>query len=96
MCLGAALGLDGSMAAGLPPYARLLAAGQRGRELLRDMEHVATIPVVTKPASVKHVGAEAEQVFALGASAHDMYTLLYARREDRIAGQDWRTGPKIV
>lgn len=96
MCLCAALGINKGMADGNPPYARLLAANEKGCDFLRNIDKKSTISVVNKPASVKHLGREAENVFALGASAHDMYTLLYSSQEDRKAGQDWRTGPKIV
>ena len=96
MCLCAALGLSKGMSDGQPPFARLLAANARGRSYLRRIDGKTTIPVVTKPAAVKYLEPAARQVFALGASAHDMFTLLYSRTEERTAGQDWRTGPKIV
>ncbi len=96
MCLCAALGVKKGMSGGLPPYARLLAANNRGREYLRNIDNKTTISVVTKPAHVKHLGPEARELFALGASAHDLFTLLYSSQKDRLAGQDWKTGPKIV
>ena len=96
MCLCAALGIKKDMAQGLPDYARLLAATERGRKYLRDIDNLSTISVVTKPASVRHLGVGAQELFALGASAHDLFTLLYPAKEERKAGQDWRIGPKIV
>ena len=96
MCLAAALGIDASMAAGEPPYIRVLAANEKGRAYLRQAAGKTTIPVVTKPAAVKDLGARAEAMFAAGASAHDLYTLSFLSIEDRKGGSDWRTGPKIV
>ncbi len=96
MCLCAALGVEKGQANGLSPYARLLAANGRGRKYLREIANKTTISVVTKPAHVRYLGSEARALFALGASAHDMFTLLYSGREGRLAGEDWKTGPQIV
>lgn len=96
MCFAAALGLDKNMAEGLPPYARLLAGTEKGRAYLGGMRGKTTIPVVTKPAAVKDIGDEALKVFALGASAHDMYSLMFLADSDKKCGSDWRCGPKFV
>ena len=96
MCMAAALGIDAGLAAGEPPYIRVLAANEKGRAYLRQLGGKTTIPVVTKPAAVKHLGTRAEAMFAVGASAHDLYTLSFLSIEDRKGGSDWRTGPKIV
>ena len=96
MCMAAALGIDTAMTKGEPPYARVLAADEKGRAFLRQTAGKTTIPVVTKPASVRQLGARAEAMFAAGASAHDLYTLTFLSIADRKGGSDWRTGPKIV
>lgn len=96
MCMAAALGIDAAMTKGEPPYARVLAADEKGRAFLRQTAGKTTIPVVTKPASVRQLGARAEAMFAAGASAHDLYTLTFLSIADREGGSDWRTGPKIV
>ena len=67
--LSAALGLRAGDAGGLPPYLRVLAANARGLALLRDMEGRASLPVLTKPAHVRRLGADAERIFSLGAAA---------------------------
>ena len=85
-----------SLAAGEPPYIRVLAANEKGRAYLRQIAGKTTIPVVTKPAAVKELGVRAQAMFAVGASAHDLYTLSFLSIEDRKGGSDWRTGPKIV
>lgn len=96
MCMCAALGVRGGMSADTPPYARVLAANEKGRELLRSLDGNTAVPIVTKPASVKQLGQNAQSVFAIGASAHDLFVLGYTAVEERKGGNDWRTGPRIV
>lgn len=96
MALCAALGVRAGMASGIPPYARLLAATERGRGLLREISNRTRIPVVTKPATVHALSKEALEVYTLGASAHDLYVLAYTAREERRGSGDWRTGPVLV
>lgn len=94
MCMCAALGIREEMNAGIPPYARVLAANERGCELIKAAK--GNIPIVTKPASVRALSAECTELFAVGASAHDFFVLGYSTTEGRKGGSDWRTGPKIV
>jgi len=96
MLLCAALGIKRGLADGIPPYARVLAADNRGRELLRRMSEHSTVPVVTKPAAVKELSPEARQIFELGATAHDLYVLGYTPVEERRGGGDWRATPAII
>ena len=96
MVMCAVLGISADMSRETPPYARVLAANARGCALLRDMEGKARIPVITKPAAVKEVGAECREVFDRSSSAHDLYVLGYSAKEERRGGADWRTSPKIV
>ena len=95
-CCCAALGITDGMAAGIPPYARLLAANARGREMLGALKETSKIPIVTKPASVRELGERSEAIFSLGAAAHDLYVLGYRASEERRGGADWRSGPRIV
>ena len=95
-CYCAALGVRIGMADGIPPYARLLAANARGREMLAELRESSEIPIVTKPAAVRELGERSETVFSLGAAAHDLYVLGYRAAEERRGGADWRTGPRIV
>ena len=82
--------------AGLPPYARVLAATERGRSLLRAMDGVSEIPLITKPASVKTLDERARRVFALGADARDFYVLGHEAVGKRAAGTDWKTTPGML
>ena len=96
MVMCAVLGISADISRETPPYARVLAANARGCALLRDMEGKARIPVITKPAAVKELGAECREVFDRSSSAHDLYVLGYSAKEERRGGADWRTSPKIV
>ena len=96
MCMCAALGIREGMNTGVPPYARVLAANACGCELLKAAKDRETVKIVTKPASVRGMGAECEKLFATGAAAHDLYVLGYRAEKDKRGGEDWRTGPKIV
>lgn len=96
MCMAAALGIDAAMTSEEPPYIRVLAANEKGRAYLRQAAGKTRIPVVTKPAAVKDLGARATAMFAVGASAHDLFCLPFLSIADRKGGADWRTGPQIV
>ena len=89
----AVLGVRADMMSDVPPYARLLASTQRGRDLLREMDGKTRVPILTKPAAVKDLPAPAGEIFDLGAAARDFYVLGYEAAEERTGGSDWRTGP---
>ena len=96
MLMCAALGISEGMAEGIPPYARVLAANERGCALLKEMSGVTKVPVLTKPAAVKDMGEDCRKLFELGSRAHDLYVLGYTAKEERKGGQDYRTSPKIL
>lgn len=96
MAMCAVLGISAGMSREIPPYARVLAATARGCALLREMDGIARIPVITKPAAVKELDPECRAVFDICSSAHDLYVLGYAAKEERRGGADWRTSPKII
>lgn len=96
MAMCACLGVTAGMTEGVPPYARLLAATERGRAVLREVSNRTRIPILTKPATIRDLSKEALAVFNMGVSAHDLYVLGYAVRQERRGGGDWRTGPAMV
>lgn len=96
MAMCAVLGISAGMSREIPPYARVLAANARGCALLREMDGKSRIPVITKPAAVKELDPECRAVFDICSSAHDLYVLGYAAKEERRGGADWRTSPKII
>ncbi|MBR4157627.1 MAG: nucleotidyltransferase family protein [Oscillospiraceae bacterium] len=96
MTMAAALGLRAGMADGTPPYARVLAFNETGRELLHRIGESDHIPVLTRPVSIREQDDAAQKVFALGAAAEDLYALGYRAREERTGGADWRQSPVFV
>lgn len=96
MCLCAALGIKRGQADGIPPYARILAANETGRLALNIMAEKSTIPLITKPATVKELSEEYRNLFGLESAAHDLYVLGYAAKEERRGNADWRTSPKMI
>ena len=96
MTMCAALGIRADDARGIPPYARVLAATQRGCAVLREMRTKSTVPVVTKPAGVRELDAKSRHIFDVCSAAHDLFSLGYTAREERRGGSDWRVSPKIL
>ena len=91
----AVLGITADMTAGLPPYARMLAVTERGREQLHKLRG-KTIPIITKPAAARELGENARMIFALGSDAHDLLVLGCPSVSARRGGLDWTTSPKIL
>ena len=96
MVLWAYLGLTPAAFPAELPYLRVLAANVTGRELLARMRKTASVPVLTKPADVRRLGAEARELFALEARAADLYALAYPDLSAAVGGSVWREGPVIV
>ena len=96
ICMCACLGIKAGMNEGMPPYARVLAANERGCELLHAFSRKSSLPILTKPAAVRQLSPESVKLFALGAQAHDFFTLAYPSPGERKGNQDWRKSPVIV
>lgn len=95
MCMCAALGVRAEDSQGVPPYARVLAANEKGRQVLNCVSKTSSLPVITKPASIKDLPDGARRIFELGSLAHDLYVLGYAAQEEKRGNADWRMSPKI-
>ena len=78
------------------PYLRVLAANETGRALLARMRKTASVPILTKPAAVNRLGAEARELFALEARAADLYALAYPNLSAAVGGSLWREGPAMI
>jgi len=96
MCMCAALGVTAQMSEGIPAYARVLAANDKGFSVLKDCAKRDSIKILAKPAAAKDLSANDRMIFALGAAAHDLYTLSYWAQCERKGGDDWRSSPFIV
>ncbi len=96
MCMCAALGITSGMASGTPPYARVLAANEKGRAALRIISEKSRVPIITKPASVKDYSPECRSLFALESAAHDLFVLAFPALAERRGGDDYRTSPYML
>ncbi|MDD6160837.1 MAG: nucleotidyltransferase family protein [Oscillospiraceae bacterium] len=86
MVLWAALGLKQSDRPQTPPYLRVLAANERGREVLKGLH--TPLPVITKPVHGKGI-----PLMELEARCTDFYAL--CRRTPVPCGAEWSTSPII-
>ncbi len=77
-----------------PAYIRVLGMNQTGRTLLRSMDGHASLPVLTKPAHVKSLSADAQRLFELEAQATDLYGLCLAQLPP--CGLEWTRSPIIL
>lgn len=94
LALWAFLGLRARDRPPAPPYLRVLAAGERGRDILRNMRERATVPVLTKPAHVRRLDAVCRRCFDLEARCTDLYGLCLPHLPP--GGREWKEGPAIL
>ena len=94
MC--ALLGIKSGMNDGKAPYARILAASANGCRALRKISDEKKIPLITKPADINKYDNKLQQLFAIGVYAHDVYSLCYENKSERIGSREWQISPKIV
>ena len=79
-----------------PPYIRVLGMNDVGKSLLATLRKRTELQVITKPASVLNMCANAQKLFDLEARATDFYTLAYTDELERCGGQEWRKSPIIL
>ncbi len=73
-----------------PPYARVLAFSDKGREVLKLARKRATLPLITKPAHAFDLGGDARKIFERETLACDLYNLALPCWKDIRWGDDWR------
>ena len=79
-----------------PPYIRILAMNEKGKETLRKARKLTKLPIITKPASIYKNNKQAVRIFELEAMATDFYALAYAKTDYRTGGGEWKQSPVIV
>ena len=94
LVLWAFLGLRAKDRPERPPYLRVLAVGQRGRDILRIMKQTAALPVLTKPAHVRELDGICRQIFDIEVRCTDLYGLCLPQIPP--GGREWREGPAIL
>jgi len=77
-----------------PPYAKILALGNRGRILLKNASEDFTL--ISRPASGKSLTGNARRAFELDSLSTDLYVLAYPGETQRYGGQEYLLGPKII
>ena len=95
MMLWAYLGLTPKDIPLTPLYLRVLAASKTGQALLRRMRTCASLPVITKPAHIRRLSAQAQALFAQEARAASLYALAYPRPDGPINSL-WMQGPVML
>ena len=71
------------------PYARILAIGKRGEEVLRRIKQTADLPILAKRSNVSLLGAQAQRVFSAECAAAEVYAALQPRFG--AGGSEWTT-----
>ena len=69
----ALLGITAQDVIGLPPYIRILAMNQRGREILSVA--APTLPILTRPVQLEEMDERANRIFKLESIATDLHAL---------------------
>ena len=92
--LWAFLGLTDADRPETPPYLRVLGMNDTGRALLRTMSERASLPILTKPAHVKTLSAEAQQLFEAESRATDLYG--FCLSELPPCGAEWKNNPILL
>ena len=90
MVFCACLGITREESLTPPPYARVLAFSDKGREVLKLARKQATLPLITKPAHAFDLGGDARVIFEREALACDLYHLALPNWKDTPWGVDWR------
>ena len=90
----AMLGLTAADRPAAVPYLKVLGFTDRGREVLREMDRRAKVPVITKPAHAKALPGAGGRLAELEARCTDLYGLCFAAPWP--GGEEWRTGPVVL
>ena len=90
MIFCAYLGITKEESQTLPPYVRVLAFNDKGREVLKAARKQATLALITKPAHAFDLGGDARKIFEREALACDLYHLALPGWKNTPWGVDWR------
>ena len=90
----AMLGLTSAARPAAVPYLKVLGFTDRGREVLREMDRRAKVPVITKPAHAKALPGAGGRLAELEARCTDLYGLCFAVPWP--GGAEWWTGPVVL
>jgi predicted nucleotidyltransferase len=94
--LSAFIGLTRELQQTDPPHLRVLAVGENGRSLLREINEKAAVPVITKPASIKTLGGACEKFALFEARADSLWSLAAPSPEARGDGGFFTRSPFVI
>lgn len=94
LLLWAFLGVRAEEKPAHPPYLRVLGMNERGRTMLKEMKGKATLPIITKPASVRSLGEDAQRLFEMESRYTDLYALTL--KNPWPCGKEWTSNPVIL
>ncbi len=77
-------------------YAKVLAIGKKGREVLKIMKKTCTLPVITKPVSGNQLDENIRLSLEKDALADDLYYLAMPNKSMHISGNSFRKTPFIL
>lgn len=80
------LGITAEHSRGLPPYIRILACNDKGREILSAAK--ASLPVVARASQFRQLNAAAREIFSLECTADDIYALCFSPARE--CGADYK------
>ena len=72
-----------------PAYIRILAANEKGREMLSLMKKKASLPVITTPSAYKKLDSYGRKIFELDCRASDIAALMTKNPALRKGRQDF-------
>lgn len=78
-----------------PEYVRVLAIGERGRNILRRMKTTCSLPVILKPSSAHTLPDALQPALIRDALAEDLYALAFPAPSLRIGGGHYRKTPYL-
>lgn len=96
LVLWAFLGLSRADRPECPLYVRVLGMNGKGRAVLREMRKTCALPVITKPAGVKKLSADASALFAMEGRCTDLYNLCRADLTKAGGGMEYRRSPVVL
>lgn len=59
------------------PYARVMGFNGRGAEIIRAMNEISALPIVTKAADIRKLGEQAQRIFSIECTAGDIHALCF-------------------
>lgn len=73
--LASFLGFTKDQCEGLPPYIKVLAMNDNGKDILREAKEKASLPIVTKASDIDALGERAKKIYSLEGMCTDVYSL---------------------